>query len=207
MKMIFVECLLLMFFATVIQSVNLDIELVLVKNDVVPEIIDVSPHTTLKILYPNGYYVKAGNIMKTIDVAEQPLVHWKTDPNKRDYYTIVMFSPDYPTRSNSILANFLHWMVVNIPGGHVEDGEVICDYLGALPEPDNDVHRYIFIVYKQKAKTNYGNEERIYVDDFSARERFSIKKLVKKYLLNPVAGNIFLAEFDQYSASMGGAFS
>lgn len=205
--MLFVQCLLLMFFTTVIQSVNLDIEMVFVKNDVVPEIIEVSPHNTLKILYPNGYYVKAGNLMKTMDVAEQPLVYWKTDPTKREFYTIVMLSPDYPTRSNPILANFLHWMVVNIPGGHVEEGEVICDYLGALPEPDNDVHRYIFLVYKQKARTNYGNEERIYVDDFSARERFSIKKLVKKYLLNPVAGNIFLAEFDQYSASMGGAFS
>lgn len=203
----FIECLLLVFFTTVIQSVNIDIELVMIKNDIVPEIIDVSPRNTLKILYPNGYYVKAGNLMKTIDVVEQPLVYWKTDPIAKDYYTIVMFSPDYPSRSNPILANFLHWMVVNVPGGRLEDGEVICDYLGALPEPDNDLHRYIFLVFKQKAKTNYGGEERIYVDDFSARERFSIKKFVKKYLLSPVAGNIFLAEFDQHSASMGGVFT
>lgn len=207
MAMFFVECLLLMYFTTTIQSVNVDIELVMVKNDVIPEIIEVSPRNTMKILYPNGYYVKAGNLMKTIDVVEQPLVYWKTDPTRKDYYTIIMFSPDYPTRSNPVLANFLHWMVVNIPNGHVEDGEVICDYLGALPEPDNDLHRYIFLVYKQKAKTNYGNEERIYVDDFSARQQFSIKKLVQKYLLNLVAGNIFLAQFDPYSASMSGVFS
>lgn len=196
-----------MYFATVIQSVNVDIELVLVKNEIVPEIIEVSPHNTIKVLYPNGYYVKAGNLMKTVDVIEQPLVYWKTDPTKKDYYTLVMFSPDYPSKSNPILANFLHWMVVNIPGGLVEDGEVICDYLGALPEPDNDLHRYVFIVYKQKAKTNYGNEERIYVDDFLPRQQFSIRNLVKTYLLKPVAANIFLAQFDQYSASQGGGFS
>lgn len=196
-----------MYFTTVIQSVNVDIELVLIKNDVVPEIIEVSPQNTIKILYPNGYYVKAGNLMKTVDVVEQPLVYWKTDPTKKEYYTMVMFSPDYPSRSNPLLANFLHWMVVNIPGSLVEDGEVICDYLGALPEPDNDLHRYIFIVYKQKAKTNYGNEERIFADDFLARQQFSIRNLVKTYLLKPVAANIFLAQFDQFSASMGGGFS
>lgn len=205
--MFFIECLFLLYFTTAIQSVNVDIELVMVKNDVVPEIIEISPRSTMKILYPNGYYVKAGNLMKTIDVVEQPLVYWKTDPTKNEYYTMIMFSPDYPTRSNPILANFLHWMVVNIPNGRVQDGEVICDYMGALPEPDNDLHRYIFIVFKQKAKTNYGNEERIYADEFSGRERFSIKKLVKKYLLNPVAGNLFLAQFDQYSASLGGVFT
>lgn len=206
MKIIFLECLLFMYFTT-IQSVNLDIELIMIKNGVVPEVIDVSPHSTMKILYPNGYYVKAGNLMKTIDVVEQPLVWWKTDSTRNDYYTIVMFSPDYPTRTSPVLANFLHWMVVNIPGSQVEHGEVICDYLGALPEPDNELHRYIFLVYKQKRKTNFGNEERIYVDDFSARQRFSMKKFVYKYLLNPVAGNIFLAQFDQYTASVGGSFS
>lgn len=202
------KCLLLLIhFTTIIQSVDVDIELVMIKNEVVPELIETSPRLTMKVLYPNGQYVKAGNIMKTIDVAEQPLVYWKTDPTKKDYYTIVMFSPDYPTRSEPTLANFLHWMVGNIPGGHVENGEVICDYLGALPEPDRELHRYIFLVFKQKAKTNYGMEERIFGDDFSARERFSIKKFMKRYLLSPVAGNIFLSEFDQYSASMGGQFT
>ncbi|KAG4069563.1 hypothetical protein HA402_006929 [Bradysia odoriphaga] len=204
--MFLAKCLLLIYFTTEIQSVNLDIELVMIKNEVVPELIETSPHLTMKILYPNGYYVKAGNIMRTIDVEEQPLVYWKTDPTKTDYYTIVMFSPDYPERSNPIMANFLHWMVVNIPGGRVEDGEVICDYLGALPEPDKELHRYIFLVYKQKAKSNYGMEERIFGDDFSARERFSIKKFVNRYLLSPVAGNIFLAEFDENAASKGGTF-
>lgn len=208
MKIIFLECLLFVYLTTVIESVNVDMELVMVKNNVIPDVIEVSPHNTMKILYPNGHYVKAGNIMKTVDVTEQPLVYWKTDSTRKDYYTIVMFSPDYPTRSNPILANFLHWMVVNIPGGHVEDGEVICDYLGALPEPDNDMHRYIFLVYKQKRKINFGGEERIYVDNFSSRQQFSVKKFVKKYLLHdPVAGNIFLSEFDQYAASVGGTFS
>lgn len=201
------ESLLVIFFATAIQSVNVDIELAMIKNDIVPDIIDASPPNVIQVLYPNGYYVKAGNIMKTVDVVEQPLVHWKTNPTKIDYYTLIMFSPDYPTRSSPTLANFLHWMVVNIPGGRVENGEVICDYLGALPEPDDEMHRYVFLVYKQKAKTNYGNEERIYAEDFTARERFSIEKLVKRYLLNLVAGNIFLAEFDQYAASLGATFT
>jgi len=54
---------------------------------------------------------------------------------------------------------------------------------------------------------NFSGEDRIYVEDFLARQRFSLKKFVKKYILNsPVAGNIFVAQFDQYAASMGGAF-
>lgn len=206
--MMFIECTLIMYFATAIQSANVDMELVMTKNDVVPDIIDVSPRKTIEILYPNGYRVKAGNLMKTTDVTEQPLVYWKTDATRNDYYTFVMFSPDYPSRGNAIFGSFLHWMVVNIPGSRVEDGETICDYLGALPEPDNELHRYIFLVYKQKAKTYYDGEERIYFDEFLPRQEFFIRKFVRKYLLNdPVAGNMFLAQFDQYAASFRGLFA
>jgi len=155
MKIFFLGCLLLTCTSSTQSVNNVDMELVMVKNDVVPDVIDVSPHNTIEILYSTGYYVKPGNLMKSIDVAEQPLVHWKTDPTRKDYYTIIMLSPDFPTRSNPILANFLHWMVVNVPNSRVEFGEVLCDYLGALPEPDSDLHRYIFLVYKQKAKNEF----------------------------------------------------
>ena len=36
-----------------------------------------------------------------------------------------MTDPDAPTRTNPKMAEWQHWLVVNIPGNKVEEGEVL----------------------------------------------------------------------------------
>ena len=40
------------------------------------------------------------------------------------FYTIVMADPDAPSRKNPTKREWLHWMVVNIPGNKLNMGEI-----------------------------------------------------------------------------------
>lgn len=61
------------------------------------------------------------------------------DIDKR--YTLVMYDPDAPNPS------FLHWLLVNIPGGMMSDADIVADYYP--PTPPSGTHRYIFELYEQ----------------------------------------------------------
>ncbi len=41
-----------------------------------------------------------------------------------------------------------HWLVMNIPDGMVESGDVVLSYRGSMP-PAGTWHRYQFLLYKQ----------------------------------------------------------
>ena len=53
---------------------------------------------------------------------EQPLVKWNSEPNS--FYTLLMTDPDAPSREDPKFGEWKHWLVVNIPGDKVSEGEV-----------------------------------------------------------------------------------
>ena len=53
---------------------------------------------------------------------DEPRVHWDADPNS--FYTLIMTDPDAPSRENPKMREWHHWLVVNIPGNKVAEGEV-----------------------------------------------------------------------------------
>jgi len=58
---------------------------------------------------------------------DEPNISWKAEKNT--YYTLIMTAPDAPSR----IREFNHWLVVNIPGSQVNQGEVKTEYMGAAP--------------------------------------------------------------------------
>lgn len=46
----------------------------------------------------------------------------KNDSNTGRLFTLVAIDPDVPSQNNSIYSEFLHWLVVNIPGEDIERG-------------------------------------------------------------------------------------
>jgi phosphatidylethanolamine-binding protein (PEBP) family uncharacterized protein len=52
----------------------------------------------------------------------EPSVTWESDEHA--YYTLIMTDPDAPTRESAKFREWLHWMVVNIPGDAIEQGDV-----------------------------------------------------------------------------------
>lgn len=51
----------------------------------------------------------------------EPDVHYSVDHGA--FYTLMMVDPDAPSRHNPKNREWLHWLVVNIPGGKVKMGE------------------------------------------------------------------------------------
>ncbi|XP_018324117.1 phosphatidylethanolamine-binding protein homolog F40A3.3-like [Agrilus planipennis] len=166
------------------------------KHDVVPDVVDKAPAKVLEITYPTGAKVQGGNILTPTQVKDQPSVKWQADKN--EYYLLCMTDPDNLSRKEPTLREWHHWLVGNIPGNDISKGEVLTEFLGSGPRPGTGLHRYVFLLYKQPGKLNF-TEKRITNRSAEGRENFSSRNFAKKYNLgDPVAGNLYQAEWDQY---------
>ncbi|RLN11531.1 hypothetical protein C2845_PM09G10090 [Panicum miliaceum] len=68
-----------------------------------------------------------------------------------DLFTLIMTDPDAPSPSEPSMREWLHWLVVNIPGGtDPSQGEAVVPYMG--PRPPVGIHRYVMVVFQQKAR-------------------------------------------------------
>lgn len=83
----------------------------------------------------------ANNLRRRDNTLRAPDIRFnEADPKK--LYTIVIWDPDAPREPS-----FLHWLVVNIPGGDVARGTVVQKYYPPTP-PDKE-HRYYVGLYEQ----------------------------------------------------------
>ena len=160
--------------------------------------------------------VDFGNELTPTQVQHKPIVKWESD--EESYYTLLMTDPDAPSRAEPTYGEVRHWLVGNIRGNAVEEGETFFDYLGCSPPKGSGLHRYIFFVFKQRGKlefdepkvdTTYEQFYNIFLNlikhfDFFCstrvpRYKTSTKKLIEKYgLEQPIAGNFFQAQWDEH---------
>eukprot|EP00123_Amoebidium_parasiticum_P013082 comp21757_c0_seq1/m.30833 comp21757_c0_seq1/g.30833 ORF comp21757_c0_seq1/g.30833 comp21757_c0_seq1/m.30833 type:complete len:217 (-) comp21757_c0_seq1:380-1030(-) len=104
------------------------------------------------------HVLKAGEELTPEQVWDQPTISIPlAEPDS--LYTIVMTDPDAPSRAEPKFREFLHWVVVNVPGGKLEQGgDTIAEYIGSLPPPSSGLHRYVLAAYKQPAKIDPASE-------------------------------------------------
>ncbi|KAL6423217.1 hypothetical protein ACFW04_010111 [Cataglyphis niger] len=165
-------------------------------HGVIPDVVDTVPADVLNVTYPNNITVEIGKVLTPTQVKDQPTVEWKGDANL--FYTLCMTDPDAPSRQNPKFREWHHWLVGNIPGSDVSKGDVLSQYIGSGPPKGTGLHRYVFLLYKQPGKLTF-NEKRLTNRSGDNRGKFSIKKFAAKYKLgNPIAGNMYQAEFDDY---------
>jgi len=87
---------------------------------------------------------------------------------------------------------------VNIPGTNISQGEVLSAYVGSGPPQGTGLHRYIFLAYKQPGKLSC-DEPRLTNTSGDHRGKFAIRKFAEKYNLGqPIAGNLYQAQWDEY---------
>ncbi|VVC35370.1 Hypothetical protein CINCED_3A006753 [Cinara cedri] len=166
------------------------------EHEVVPDVIAVAPGDKIEVSYPSGVSVDFGNVLTPTQVKDIPTVNWPADSDS--YYTLCMTDPDAPNRKEHTFREWHHWLVGNIPGKDISKGETLSEYVGSGPPPKSGLHRYVFLAYKQPSKLTF-SEKRLTNRSDENRAKFSISKFAAKYNLgNPVAGNFYQAEYDDY---------
>ena len=165
-------------------------------NLVVPDVVPRPPAAVVSVKYPSGVEVSEGNVLTPTQVKDVPTVSWDAAPDQ--LYTLAMTDPDAPSRQEPKFREWHHWLVGNIPGNNVAAGETLSQYVGSGPPQGTGLHRYVFLVYKQPCKLDF-DEPRLPNTSGENRGKFSIANFAKKYNLgDPVAGNFYQAEYDDY---------
>ncbi|XP_052072885.1 uncharacterized protein LOC127710979 [Mytilus californianus] len=68
-----------------------------------------------------------------------------------ELYSLIMVDPDVPNpKVGSNSHPLIHWMILNIPKGNVNDGVTVREYKG--PQPPSGVHTYYFLLYLQSSR-------------------------------------------------------
>ncbi|XP_030369425.1 protein D2 [Scaptodrosophila lebanonensis] len=166
-------------------------------NDIVPDVVDVVPPGKLMAIYAEDITVKPGNKLTPTQVKDPPHISWIEDDDGTSLHTLLMVDPDAPSPEDPKFREVLHWFVINIPGQLVEDGQIVAEYVGAGPPKETGLHRYVFLVFKQSREI----KEELYIDKFtgSGRLNFNTRVYANQYDLGfPIAGNYFLAQYDDY---------
>lgn len=101
-----------------------------------------------------------GNELKPTQTKDAPNVNWAAEEGV--YYTLIKVDPDAPTRNDPKLREFRHWLVMNILESDVKSGDEITQYIGAgAPKGTGlNIHRYIYLVFKQPNGKIEHNEPR-----------------------------------------------
>lgn len=138
-----------------------------------------------------------GNELTPTSVRNQPTeIYWPTETQR--LYTLCMTDPDAPSRVRPTSGEFKHWLVVNIPGTNVSQGETLAQYVGSGPPAGTGLHRYVFLVYNQPGRIETHENP---IDDrtIEGRRFFKIRQFAEMHHLGePVAGNFYQAKFDDY---------
>lgn len=164
--------------------------------EIIPDIMDLPPKTKLEVIYTiPGKYVNYGNELTPTEVIQRPFVSFNA--SEGEYYTLIMVDPDVPGKSNPYLRSFRHWFVGNIPGSNVDLGQTVSEYVGLGTPEGTGFHRYIFLLYEQPGIIEF-DEPHSDITDAKFRGQFSIRDFERKYGFGqPIAGNFFLAQFDE----------
>ncbi|XP_078337485.1 large ribosomal subunit protein mL38-like isoform X2 [Crassostrea virginica] len=157
------------------------------------------PHIDLDISYDiseeEELPVYHGNLIEPSQTARVPSVQYEAD--SQSLWTLLMTAPDSHLQDNN--AEYLHWLVGNIPGNDINKGELLCDYLQVFPVKGTGFHRYVFILFKQERKIDF-KEDRLAPDSVSLRERtFSTFDFYKKHQdhMTPAGFCLFQSEHDE----------
>ncbi|XP_008782387.1 protein MOTHER of FT and TFL1 homolog 1-like [Phoenix dactylifera] len=125
----------------------------LVVGRVIGEVVDLFvPTVTMTVSY-GLKHVNNGCHVKPSMAINPPMV--QIAGRGSDLYTLVTIDPDAPSPSEPTMREWLHWVVVNIPGGtDPSQGEEVVPYMG--PRPPVGIHRYVLVLFRQKSRFSMG---------------------------------------------------
>ncbi|KAL4222403.1 Phosphatidylethanolamine-binding protein 1 [Mactra antiquata] len=169
---------------------------VFVTSGLVKDVIDEAPAKILQISY-NGKVLNPGDNLTPTEVKDVPTVTYDASPDT--FYTLINHDPDAPSRADPKFGEFQHWVKMNIPGNDVNKGEEMTAYIGSGAPKGTGLHRYLFLLYKQtNGKIDTSVIPSIPNNTAEGRRSQKAREWASKYNLELVAGNFYLAEWDEY---------
>ncbi|CAH1369734.1 unnamed protein product [Tenebrio molitor] len=168
-------------------------------EEIIPDVIDQAPESTVRVIFGGSHEVSLGNELTPTQVKAPPMLSWSAEEGA--FYTVVFTDPDAPSRANPIRREFLHWLIGNVPGSDLSEGEVgevIAEYAGSGPPQGTGLHRYIFLVFEQKDRMEF-DEPKSEKGSRANRIKWSMRGFMKKNNLRKAfAGNYYVAQWDAY---------
>eukprot|EP01133_Synstelium_polycarpum_P009801 gene9801-11450_t len=163
-------------------------------NEVIPNVLPATfnPVISLQGAF-NTTFENNQELAATITNAQKPTVTYTADSNQ--YYTMIMTDPDAPTRSDPKYGQWLHWLVVNIPGSEIVKGDTMAEFIGSGPPEGSGLHRYVFILAKQPSSIVFKGEYKLPVIA-DKRNNWSAASFIEKWNLEPVGCTFYQAKFD-----------
>ena len=130
--------------------------------------------------------IRPGQKMSQLDVANQPILYWNSKIGDGPY-TLFMVDPDSPDPANPMYREWVHWMLVNIPGNDINRALEVLPYQS--PTPPRGTHRYIFYLYDQQNKL-------IPINLTYARQSFNRALFLwqNNLLQTPIASNYYVVD-------------
>ncbi|XP_070574664.1 large ribosomal subunit protein mL38-like [Ptychodera flava] len=139
--------------------------------------------------------VYRGNVVSPAEATNAPSVFYESSAD--DLWTLLFTNPDGHLLDNE--AEYLHWMIGNIPGNDLHKGDVLCDYLKPFPASGTGYHRLVFVLFKQSQRIDFTSEQR-QAPCYSLRERtFKTLDFYKKFedLITPAGLSFFQCRWDK----------
>ncbi|CAH8391076.1 unnamed protein product [Eruca vesicaria subsp. sativa] len=120
----------------------------LVLGRVIGDVVDMFIPTATMSVYFGPKHITNGCPIKPSTAVNPPRVN--ISGNSNELYTLVMTDPDAPSPSEPNMREWVHWIVVDIPGGtNPSQGKEIVPYMD--PRPPMGIHRYIFVLFRQNS--------------------------------------------------------
>ncbi|XP_063338246.1 39S ribosomal protein L38, mitochondrial [Pelmatolapia mariae] len=155
------------------------------------------PQVTLKVCYSqdNGTHVHYGNQLAPTEAATAPQISFNAEEGS--LWTLLLTCPDEHLQDNE--AEYVHWLVGNIPGAAVQAGEELCHYLPPFPARGTGFHRYIYVLFKQDGPINFQENIRPSPCHSLVQRTFKTVDFYRKYQdnLTPVGLAFFQCQWDQ----------
>ncbi|KAJ3694355.1 hypothetical protein LUZ60_009835 [Juncus effusus] len=156
----------------------------LIVGRVIGEVVDLFVPTASIDVNFGTKHVNNGVHIKPSMAVDPPSLDIHCSPSQ--LFTMVMTDPDAPSPSEPTMREWLHWLVVNIPGGSdPSQGDEVVVYMA--PKPPLGIHRYVFILFEQKSWIERGAIEL----NSETRANFSTRNFAEKYELGLPAAAIY----------------
>ncbi|XP_068696683.1 large ribosomal subunit protein mL38-like [Montipora foliosa] len=154
-----------------------------------------TPTVGLSVTFEEKHQVHYGNFLTPSQATDEPKVSYQC-PEDNSHWTLVLANPDgnFLEKGKEVL----HWMIGNIPGSRISEGQVLCEYLSPAPMQGTGFHRFVFCLIKQNGELDFSHNVIANRRDITSRT-FSLAEFLSKHCddLTPAGLCFFQASWDK----------